>query len=188
MKPRIRRALRPARRAGRRGLYAVGGIEAINRRLLLTYLVDEPLEQFGATVGRPSVVHGPLVVHNAAGGYGNLSIGRNVHIGRLVVLDLTAPIVIEDNSTVSMGCTILAHVDVGGDRPLAAAYPRVVKPTRIGAGSYLGANVTVLAGCDVGREAVVGAGAVVTRPVPDGVSVVGVPARPLERQRTVRRT
>jgi acetyltransferase-like isoleucine patch superfamily enzyme len=158
--------------------YRYGGIEAINSRLLVMHRVEDVLRQFGASVEPPSVLHGPLVIHNAAADYRQLRIGANVHIGRLVLLDLAGAIELEPNCTVSMGSTILTHADVG-DRPLAARYPRVLKPARIGAGSYLGANVTVLPGCHIGREAVVGAGAVVIDPVPDGVVVAGVPARPV---------
>src|SRR5262245_31240084 len=46
---------------------------------------------------------------------------------------------------------------------------------RIGAGSWIGSAAVVMA--DVGRDAIVGAGAVVTRPVPNRVVVAGVPAR-----------
>jgi virginiamycin A acetyltransferase len=46
---------------------------------------------------------------------------------------------------------------------------------RIGAGAWVGSSAVVMA--DVGRNTVVGAGAVVTRPLPDGVVAAGVPAR-----------
>jgi acetyltransferase-like isoleucine patch superfamily enzyme len=46
---------------------------------------------------------------------------------------------------------------------------------RIGAGSWIGSAAVVMA--DVGRDSVVGAGAVVTKPVPNRVVVAGVPAR-----------
>jgi acetyltransferase-like isoleucine patch superfamily enzyme len=49
------------------------------------------------------------------------------------------------------------------------------KQVRIGAGCWIGSGAVVLA--DVGRNTVVGAGAVVTRPLPDWVVAVGVPAR-----------
>jgi acetyltransferase-like isoleucine patch superfamily enzyme len=50
--------------------------------------------------------------------------------------------------------------------------PRLV---RIGAGAWIGNNAVVMA--DVGKASIVGAGAVVTKPVPPGVVVAGVPAR-----------
>jgi maltose O-acetyltransferase len=148
--------------------------------LLLADRCEPLLTQFGAVVGEECVLHGPLVLHNAANDYRNLSIGRNVHIGRLVVLDLAERITIENDATVSMGVTILTHADVG-DRPLAERYPRTTQQTRIGEGAWIGANATILPGCDVGRRAVVGAGAVVLEPVPPEAVVGGVPARPLAR-------
>jgi acetyltransferase-like isoleucine patch superfamily enzyme len=45
----------------------------------------------------------------------------------------------------------------------------------------LGSGSTVLQGLTIGDDAVVGAGAVVVRDVPPGVTVVGVPARPVAR-------
>ena len=49
--------------------------------------------------------------------------------------------------------------------------------TLLARGSSVGANATILAGCRVGQSALVGAGAVVTRDVPDFGLVVGNPAR-----------
>ena len=53
--------------------------------------------------------------------------------------------------------------------------------TRIGGGAQSGLGATILPGRTIGARAIVGAGAVVTRDVPDGVTVVGSPARPLRR-------
>jgi acetyltransferase-like isoleucine patch superfamily enzyme len=55
-----------------------------------------------------------------------------------------------------------------------AGTPQLV---RIGAGAWIGGAAVVMA--DVGANTIVGAGAVVTKPLPDGVVAGGVPARVL---------
>jgi acetyltransferase-like isoleucine patch superfamily enzyme len=50
-------------------------------------------------------------------------------------------------------------------------------PTRVGADATIGANATIVCGVSIGRHAFVGAGAVVTRSIPDFGLVVGNPAR-----------
>ncbi len=49
--------------------------------------------------------------------------------------------------------------------------------TRICKGASIGSNATILGGVTVGEGALVGAGSVVTKDVPPGVTVAGVPAR-----------
>lgn len=49
---------------------------------------------------------------------------------------------------------------------------------------FVGLGASVLPRVSIGRGAVVGAGAVVTRDVPEGVTVVGNPARPMRPDRT----
>ena len=56
----------------------------------------------------------------------------------------------------------------------------VKTPVRIGAGTWVGSNAVVLA--DVGRDSVIAAGAVVTRPIPDRTIAGGVPARVLRHR------
>jgi virginiamycin A acetyltransferase len=58
--------------------------------------------------------------------------------------------------------------------------PGSLRVVRIGAGSWIGSNAVVLA--DVGCQTIVGAGAVVTRPLPDRVIAAGVPARVVKRR------
>jgi acetyltransferase-like isoleucine patch superfamily enzyme len=52
-----------------------------------------------------------------------------------------------------------------------------VTPTLIKRGASIGSGVVILCGVTVGEKATVGAGAVVTRDVPDNAVVAGVPAR-----------
>lgn len=65
-----------------------------------------------------------------------------------------------------------------------------VVPTRIYRGASIGSNATIICGVTIGLSALVGAGAVVTRDVPDYAIVAGVPARVVGdvRDREVSRT
>lgn len=51
------------------------------------------------------------------------------------------------------------------------------KPTQVCEGASIGANATIVCGCKVGKYALVGAGSVVTRDVPDYALVYGTPAK-----------
>ena len=55
--------------------------------------------------------------------------------------------------------------------------------TEIGEGAFIGSDTLLVAPIRVGARAVTGAGAVVTNDVPDGVTVVGIPALPIARRR-----
>jgi acetyltransferase-like isoleucine patch superfamily enzyme len=112
---------------------------------------------------------------------------------------LTCPVVrIGDRCIIGRGSHIVGHwsIDIGDDiqtgpyvyitdqnhsytDPAApiGGQPPVEAAVRIGAGSWLGANVVVLPGADIGRNVVVAAGSVVRGHVPDHCVVAGVPAR-----------
>ena len=51
------------------------------------------------------------------------------------------------------------------------------RPTRVKRGASVGANATIICGVTIGSYALIGAGAVVTRDVPDFAQVVGNPAK-----------
>lgn len=74
---------------------------------------------------------------------------------------------------------LIEHDVVLGDLSQVASGAVLTGGVRIGRGAFVGAGATVLPGVNVGEWATVGAGAVVNRDVPSGVTVVGVPARPL---------
>ncbi|GAA1805840.1 isomerase [Planosporangium flavigriseum] len=70
------------------------------------------------------------------------------------------------------------NVTFTNDRmPRSRQYPEEFLRTRVEAGASIGANATILPGITIGRSAMVGAGAVVTRSVPPYAIVVGNPAR-----------
>lgn len=163
--------------------YAAYKAEGVNALLLLmpAKLIAPTLARYGATIGSDVQIHSPLIVHNATdkpgAHYANLTIGRECYFGRDVFIDLKASVIIEDHATISMRCTLITHTDAGHRPPDLAVLPAHAAPIRLKRGAYLGAGVTVLEGVTIGEAAVVAAGAVVTRDVPDRAVVGGVPAR-----------
>jgi len=103
-------------------------------------------------------------------------IARSAEIGYFVIIDNLYPekVVIEDEATVAARATILSH-----DESMAytGRGPERIRETRIGRGAFVGVHCVILPGVNVGARAVVGAGSVVTRDVPAGSTVVGIPAR-----------
>jgi len=80
--------------------------------------------------------------------------------------------VVNTGAIVEHDCRIGAFAHVGPGATLAGA-------VEAGEGALIGAGATVLPLCRIGAWATVGAGAVVIHAVPDGTTVVGVPAREL---------
>ena len=93
-------------------------------------------------------------------------------------------VVIKNGVAIWDGVTIESRAFIGPNvaftndlRPRAKAVRATYDRTRICEGASVGANVTLVCGITVGRFALVGAGAVVTRDVPDFALMLGNPAR-----------
>ncbi|MHC1783136.1 MAG: acetyltransferase [Anaerolineaceae bacterium] len=76
---------------------------------------------------------------------------------------------------------IIEHDCNIGDHAHVATGARLAGMVTVGRGAHIGAGAVIRQKGQVGEFAVVGAGAVVTRPVAEGVTVVGNPARPLQK-------
>jgi acetyltransferase-like isoleucine patch superfamily enzyme len=66
---------------------------------------------------------------------------------------------------------------VNADGTLQTAKDWICLPTRVGRNASIGSNATIFGGISIGEHALVGAGALVNRDVPDYAIVAGVPAR-----------
>jgi virginiamycin A acetyltransferase len=107
------------------------------------------------------------------------TVGRGVYIGAYCVLGACE---IGERTQIASHVQILGgrHQHVrGADGRIMGANEKDFTPVAIGADCWIGASAIVMA--DIGPETTIGAGAVVTRPVPSSVVAVGNPARLLER-------
>jgi acetyltransferase-like isoleucine patch superfamily enzyme len=112
---------------------------------------------------------------------GKLVIGDRVQIAAYVELDYTGGLTIEDDVWISRGAIIETHTHVVTSRALKSAQPVVARPMVLRRDCWIGANAFISSTVDsIGEGAVVGAGAVVTKSVPDWAIVVGAPARILK--------
>lgn len=74
------------------------------------------------------------------------------------------------------GC-IIEHECVVGDFAHVGPGAVLCGNVKVGEGTFVGANAVVRQGISIGKNAMIGAGAVVVKDVPDGATVVGVPAK-----------
>ncbi|MDD1518779.1 MULTISPECIES: acyltransferase [Bradyrhizobium] len=126
------------------------------------------------------------------------TVGDESRIGTFVEIQAGAEIgarcKISSHSFVCEGVTIEDEVFIGhgvmftndkypkattADGRLQQASDWTLQRTHVGKGASIGSNATILCGVTIGKGACIGAGAVVTKDVPDGAIVAGVPARVL---------
>lgn len=125
-------------------------------------------ELFGDNLGENSQIIAPL----AGAAFDNIRIGKNVFINSNSVFMARGGITIDDDVMVAVNVQFLSNNHDEYDRQILTCRPIHVKK-----GVWIGAGATILPGVTVGEYAIVGAGAIVTKDVPDYAVVVGVPAK-----------
>jgi len=124
----------------------------------------------GRKIDESTTVFTPLHIN-----YGkNIKIGKNVFINfDCVFLDLGG-ITIEDNVLIAPKVNLLSEghpVSPKNRKSLTAGHIHIKK------NAWIGANATILQGVTIGENAIVAAGAVVSKDVPDNVIIGGIPAK-----------
>jgi UDP-2-acetamido-3-amino-2,3-dideoxy-glucuronate N-acetyltransferase len=121
----------------------------------------------------------------------NCKIGKGCNFGQNVVV--SPGVVLGNNVKVQNNVSIYTGVTCDDDVFLGPSmvFTNVINPrsainrrdqyakTHVGKGVSIGANATIVCGHDIGKYAFIGAGAVVTKNVPDYALLVGNPARQL---------
>ncbi len=143
-----------------------------------TAIIDD-----GCTIGKGTKIwHFSHLMPNCIMGE-NCNIGQNVVISPEVVLGRNVKI--QNNVSIYTGVTCDDDVFLGP----SMVFTNVINPrsavnrkaeyakTHVGTGASIGANATIVCGHDIGKFAFIGAGAVVTKNVPDYALVIGNPAR-----------
>ncbi|MEI6022085.1 MAG: acyltransferase [Bacteroidota bacterium] len=119
----------------------------------------------------------------------NCKLGKNCNLGQNVVISpgvvLGANVKVQNNVSIYTGVVCDDDVFLGP----SMVFTNVINPrsavnrrneyakTHVGKGASIGANATIVCGHDIGKFAFIGAGAVVTKTVPDYALVVGNPSR-----------
>lgn len=108
--------------------------------------------------------------------------GSHISVGARVFLNFNCVILDVAAVTIGEGTQIGPAVQIyAADHPRDPEQRRggleLGRPVRIGSNVWIGGGAIILPGISIGDDAIIGAGSVVTRDVPDGATVAGNPAR-----------
>lgn len=128
----------------------------------LFWLYQEAGYTFEGLISPTSQISGTARIDPLAVIQHGVNVSANATIGKFVKLNSLCNImhdaIVDDFTTVAPNAVVLGYVQIGRS-------------------CYIGANSTILPEKKLGNQIMVGAGAVVTRDVSDGLTMVGVPAR-----------
>jgi acetyltransferase-like isoleucine patch superfamily enzyme len=128
-----------------------------------------------------SIAHGSILISPHTTEHASLKIGNNVSIEPGCDLDYSGGLRIEDNVWISERAFVATHGHKIRTREIKKKQEIAFSSLTIGEDAWLGAHSIILDSVSrIGKGAVVGAGAVVTRDVEDWAIVVGNPARPVK--------
>lgn len=125
-------------------------------------------ELFEMGIGENSTISSPL----SGVSFENVKIGNNVYINSNCLMMARGGITIEDDVMLAANVQLLSNNHDEYDRQVLICDEITIKK-----GAWIGAGVSILPGVTIGKYAIVGAGAIVTKDVPDYAVVVGIPAK-----------
>ena len=131
------------------------------------------LNGIGHDIGEGTKIVGPLLLQ------GELHTGKNVYINCDFSLLGLGQVYIGDNCDIAPKVTCLTGSHKIGDESRRAG-EGTTENIKIGNGSWVCANTTIIGGNTIGNGCVVATGAVVNKNIPDNTLVGGVPAKKIK--------
>ncbi|WP_405410822.1 acyltransferase [Maribacter sp. Asnod1-A12] len=122
--------------------------------------------------------HNIFFKHDGVWGKGfSIIIDDNVFIGSYCEFNITERIEIGKDSKIASGCRFIDHNHSTERIPKKERQIDTSRKIKLGEDVWLGVNVVVLMGVEIGKSAIVAAGAVVTKSIPENEIWAGVPAK-----------
>jgi serine O-acetyltransferase len=127
-----------------------------------------------------------FILARLVGHFGRWITGIEIHpaalIGRRFVIDHGMGVVIGETAEIGDDVTLYHGVTLGGIAPSVDSdtQKQVKRHPTVLDGAIIGSGAQILGPVTIGRNARVGANAVVVKDVPEGVTVVGIPAKPVD--------
>lgn len=129
--------------------------------------VDNPLVDY------PTLIHPSVII----GDKESVKIGKGCILCAYTVV--TCDVTIADYVILNLACTV-GHDTVIKDYAAFMPTCNISGEVEIGEGVYCGTGVKIINQTSIGDNTIVGAGAVVTRPLPANCTAVGMPAQPIK--------
>lgn len=113
--------------------------------------------------------------------FGKLTMKNNSYIADNCIIDVSDDITIGNDVAIGPNCTFYTHDHEYHDLSLPAWNgQKTTGKINIGNKTWIGSNVTILPGVQIGEHVVVAAGSVVTKSIPDNTVWAGVPAKQIK--------
>ena len=128
-------------------------------------------ELFESNLGENTTVSAPLLGVS----FEHVKVGNNVYINGNCLMMARGGIIIEDDVMLAANVQLISNNHDEYNRQILTC-----QEVKIKKGAWIGAGASIMPGVTIGKYAIVGAGSIVTKDVPDYTVVVGVPARKIK--------
>lgn len=156
----------------------------------------------GVSIGQNVVIHSGCIIGSDGFGFERTpdgSVKKFLHIGSVIIEDevelqadchvsrgTLGDTIIKRGAKFDSGCHI-AHNVVVGEYCLVAAHTMIAGGVVIGNRVWIGPSSAIMDRIQIGSDVFVGLGTVVTKSIPDGIAVMGAPAKPVEDYKKILR-